>query len=135
MMKFKDWINKKFIDWRGDSRRGITDYARFIGVSQPTMSSWLGGVIPSAPHNVAKLFTIYGEEIYDNGISRKKEPLSSLPPYLRRRLLNAQREIENTFKTQGITGEMPEAEEVAMQIMERHGFIYKTTREVPDSDK
>lgn len=43
-MEFKDWITKKYLDWRGDAigrDRSIKKFSDFIGVSQPLMSRWM----------------------------------------------------------------------------------------------
>lgn len=134
-MEFKDWINKKFVEWRGNTRRGVSDYAEYIGVPQPTISSWLNGVKPRSPHNIEKLFLIYKDEIFDNGIVRPKESLYSLPPNIHRNLMNAQREIEQTLRKLGITREMPMAETIATRIMAKHGIKYTTAKEDSDTDK
>jgi hypothetical protein len=128
-MEFKDWINKKFVEWRGETRLGITDYSNYIGVSQQTMSSWMNGVIPKAPHNVLKLAEKYGDEIYDFGIPRSETPLSAFPPGIRRRLRDAQKEIETTLRERNLTGDSPDAERLAIEIMEKHGFKYTLTED------
>jgi transcriptional regulator with XRE-family HTH domain len=133
MMEFKDWINKKFVEWRGDTRLGVTDFAKYLGISQPTMSSWMSGVIPKAPHNIEKLAEKYGDEIYSYGIPRVDLPMSSFPTPIRRRLRAAQKEIEVSFRERGLTGEMPEAERLTIEIMEKYGFKYTGTEEVPDT--
>jgi len=132
-MEFKDWINKKFVEWRGETRLGVTDFANYIGVSQSTMSSWMVGVIPKAPHNVLKLADKYGDEIYDLGIPMPESPLSTFPPGIRRRLRTAQKEIETLLRERNLTGDSPDAERLAIEIMEKHGFKYTETEQSPDT--
>jgi transcriptional regulator with XRE-family HTH domain len=40
-MDFYNWIEQKYIDWRGSSRKTISEFATYIGVSQPTVSAWM----------------------------------------------------------------------------------------------
>lgn len=38
LMKFWEWMNQKYIDWRGDSRKTISEFAQYVGVAQSVMS-------------------------------------------------------------------------------------------------
>ena len=61
-VEFKDWIVKKYVEWRGDAignDRSITDYAKFIGVSQPVMSGWMTGIKPNREQSISKLADKY----------------------------------------------------------------------------
>lgn len=60
--------------------------------------------------------------------------LNAYPIRLRRRLELAGGEIEAELTRLGITGEMPEAEQIAKRIMEQHGFKYISTEEAPDEN-
>ncbi len=66
MMEFSEWINRKFVEWRGPSRKTVTDFAEYIGVPQQTMTHWMTpkSAIPHAK-NLKKLVARYGNEVYE----------------------------------------------------------------------
>jgi hypothetical protein len=138
-MDFSDWINEKYYTWRGKTKRGITEYAKHLGIPQSLMSEWMkpknmGGKQPRSQKYISVLFEHYGDEVYKIlNLPQPEDPISSLPPPMRKRLRKAQKEIEATFKERGLTGEMPEAERLAIKIMEKHGFKYIETEELPDT--
>lgn len=76
-MEFEEWINDKFLDWRGNTRKGVTEFSEFIGVSQQTMNGWLNNhVIPKSHKNINQLYEKYGYEVYDTlGLPRPHTPL------------------------------------------------------------
>lgn len=76
-MEFEEWINDKFLEWRGNTRKGVTEFSEFIGVSQQTMNGWLNNhVIPKSHKNINQLYEKYGYEIYDIlGLPRPYPPL------------------------------------------------------------
>jgi hypothetical protein len=65
---FKAWINKKYLEYRGDAignERSETKFALLIGVTQQTMHSWLHkGAVPKSMVTIRKLVAYYGEEVY-----------------------------------------------------------------------
>ncbi len=66
MMEFWEWMTKKYIEWRADSRRTISEFAKYVGVSQPVMSDWMkrDGKKPGAK-NVSLIASKLGIEVYD----------------------------------------------------------------------
>ena len=66
-MDFNDWINRKYLDWRGDSRKSVTEFAAFLKISQPTVSAWMNRTRdkPESKKIVDRLIKIYGEEVYE----------------------------------------------------------------------
>lgn len=138
MMEFSDWINDKYYQWRGKSKKTVSDYAKELGIPQPRLSEWMkpqsmGGKTPRNKKYISILYKKYGAEVYDVlDLPRPEDPLSLVPTPIRKRLMRAQKEIEKEFRDNGVTGEMPEAEEIAIRIMEKYGFTYKDTVEVPD---
>jgi hypothetical protein len=67
-MKFRDWIGKKYLEWRGDKigrESGVTFYARWLGVSPSLMSQWMNdGAVPQTTKIINKLVEKYGGEVY-----------------------------------------------------------------------
>ena len=128
IVQFTEWINEKFIEWRGNSRNGVTDFARFVGVSQQVMSNWLNGrnKRPPSPESIAKLAEKF-PDIYEVIGFPQRNKRYRLPKEMLERLESAQEEVERVFRERGLTGEMPEAETIAIDIFERHGFKYSHT--------
>lgn len=78
MTTFSDWLQLKFEEWeksRGRRRQSYTAFARYLGVTQPSLNRWLmGDVLPDAK-SVQILSEKLGYEIYD--------VLNIEPPYPR----------------------------------------------------
>lgn len=69
-MEFSDWITRKYIDWRGDAygnERSVTEFAAWIGVSQPLMAKWMrkNGSKPGTSKTINKLIAKFGREVTD----------------------------------------------------------------------
>jgi len=73
-MGFTEWIIEKYNEWSQDRSTGgrhkdsHAAYARWIGVNQQLISSWLlGKAVPDlrSKNNIHKLAARYGTEIYD----------------------------------------------------------------------
>lgn len=129
-MKFSEWLTKKYIAWRGNAignERSISDFAKMVGVSQPTMSHWMSneGRLPRSKNNIQKLVDALGYEVYDVlGLPRSDASLDQLPPEMRSRLERATTEIKTALEESGTSPDSPEAEQIAIEIMARHGFEY-----------
>jgi transcriptional regulator with XRE-family HTH domain len=83
IMEFREWMNKKYIEWRGDSRGTISEFAEYIGVRQPVMSKWMnkGGTMPDAS-SLAKIASKFGVEVYDVlGLPRPMDSMTSQEKY------------------------------------------------------
>lgn len=137
-MEFWEWITDKYVQWRGDAvghDRSITDYASWIGVSQSLMTQWMkrNGKNPKSQKSITKLADKY-PEIYDLFKFEKPRPrydVSRLPSSTRRDLEGALDEIDVELSRRNITGDMPEAETITLQIFEKWGFKYTVTNK-PD---
>lgn len=66
---FKEWINKKFIDWRGaktGQEGSLAEFARMVGVSHQVMTGWIyRGVVPKSHRTIQKLILAFDGEVYD----------------------------------------------------------------------
>lgn len=65
MFMFYEWINKMYVEWRGNAtgqERSISEYAAYIGVSQPVMSGWLNKKHLPSHDGFMRLYEIYGAE-------------------------------------------------------------------------
>ncbi len=119
---FKAWINKLFFDWRGESRKSVSDFARELKVSQQVMNGWLNyGSIPSNKN----LFTLADKfpEVYDVlGL-----PRPDLSPVNSRLLLEASRDLSLSIKEAGIDINSAAFEKLAIEIFSRHGIKLERT--------
>jgi len=134
-MEFSEWITKKYLEWRGDSIgnvRSITRFASMLRVPQQIMNAWMspGSDGPIKKKYIDALITQYGDEVYDvlTDLTRDGNiPISHLPPSLRRRLIQATQEVNTALADSGIAAEDPIAEQITIQIFEKHGFKYTAT--------
>ena len=134
VVDFSEWINKKYAEWRGESRNSVVNFAEYVGVSQQVMSFWLNGrnKKPPSPQSIAKLADKFPDVYEVVGLPQPPSRLNYLPRTFRRRLERAQAETERIFRERGLTGEMPEAEQVAIEVFEKYGFKYMETKIEPD---
>jgi transcriptional regulator with XRE-family HTH domain len=61
---FKEWIWEKFYEWRGKTTRGVSEYAKYLEVKQPTVSAWMKGEYGPRGENLKKLAEKY-PDVYD----------------------------------------------------------------------
>jgi len=64
IVEFKEWFWDKFATWRGKSDKGITEFANFLGVKQPTVSSWTKGPYTPRGKNLALVAKVY-PDVYE----------------------------------------------------------------------
>ena len=134
-MKFEeqireDWYefaNRAFIEWRGDTRKTLTDFAEWIGISQPVMSQQMkkGGSIPRDQKTITAWVNRYGNVIYE--ILGLPMPEDSLPEPLR----SISREVRETIAEYKIEGDSPQAVAILDEIMKKHGYKLISTRDRP----
>lgn len=132
-MEFGKWLNKKFSDWRGETRKGVTDFAAYIGVSHPVMSNWLNGKSkkPPSPENIGKLADKY-PDVYDVlGLPRPQAAidvhsiaavLSKLPPGEAERFVAAYLDFSAACKAAGIEKTDPASKPLFEAAFKNHGL-------------
>ena len=66
-MTFHDWLERKYIEWKGETQRNFSQFAVYLGVSQPTVSGWMNETRkqPNMPRIINSLAAKLGPEIYD----------------------------------------------------------------------
>jgi hypothetical protein len=126
-MDFNEWIEKKFIEWRGDHRdRSQTSFAAMIGVTQSVMSSWMrmGGAVPTSKKYVDKLAAVYGDEAYEAlGLSkgdRLAAAFPTMPEGRRNRLADALEMFENAVSS--LPDDDPRVTEALVEALKKQGF-------------
>ena len=129
-MEFSEWLNQKYIDWRGESRGTISEFAEFVGVRQPVMSSWMkrGGKAPGAS-SLAKIASKLGLEVYEVlGLpSPTVTSLMQLPPPYRDRIQAALAEVNAQYASRHISADSPEALAVVAEVFAKFGFTVTQT--------
>jgi uncharacterized protein (UPF0276 family) len=128
----KDWFefaNNAFMEWRGNTRKTLTEFAEWIGISQPVMSLQLkkGGSIPKDHKTINAWCSRYGitkiHTILDIPI---QEVSFDLAPVI---IQSIALEIGEIFKARGLEGGEPEAFEVVNEIMKKHGLKQTSSRD------
>jgi hypothetical protein len=127
-----DWYkfaNDAFIEWRGNTRKTLTQFAAWIGISQPVMSLQMkkGGSIPKDQKTIDAWCRRYGiTKIY----SVLDIPLREIPFELAPEAIQSiATEIGAIFKARGLEGCEPEAFEVVNEIMKKHGLTQTSIRD------
>ena len=133
-MEFRNWITAKYVEWRGDAignERSITDFARMLEIDKASISLWMKGSRHPGARSISKLARKY-PEIYSVLEMPVPEPdqLEDIPGGLGRQLKRAYSEAKDALRAWNMTGRKdPDAERIAIEIFERHGFKYIKTVE------
>ena len=134
--KYGSWFLKKLQEYEQTKNRRvtITEFAKYVGVSQPTLSSWISETRKPSAEAALNLANIFNDfEIMDllDYPNPRKFPEdvvdSSLPPSLKLSFDAAVDEIERTYKARGITDlSSPLALQIAKEIFQQHGWTVTT---------
>lgn len=127
-MGWKEWITRRYLDWRMDKpgRAGsAASFAREIGFTPQTLSSWMNkGAVPRDPEVIEKLLAYFGIEVLDIvGLPAGGNPLDQLPSELRSRFTTAMLEIAHELNARSLDPESPEAAEISRSILSKYGLI------------
>lgn len=124
---FKEWINRVFLDFRGDTRLSVSDFARHIGISQQVMNGWLNyGSIPSAKY-LSRLANIYPEVYEILGLPTPEVTINNieyLPEAKQVQLTSALNEISRAVKEKGISRDSAEADKLSIEILAKYGITF-----------
>jgi len=66
--RWHKWINHQYLEYRGlaiGRERTVTEFARYVGLTQPTMTNLMNKSVPSRAKTIQKFVRIYGPEVYD----------------------------------------------------------------------
>ena len=125
-MEFREWITRKYIDWRGDAignDRSITDFAKMIGISHQVMGNWMNGAIPNRKATVDKLVAVYPDAKQILGI----EDQDQFPPDFVALVERARLEAEAELSRLGLASGSVEGLKIVTSTFEKYGFTYKRT--------
>ena len=128
--RWYEYINQKFFEWRGNTRKTITEFAEWFGMSQGQLSQYMrrNGRIPTGQTVVNRFAKRLGIEVYevldipvpDDSILLLPEPMLSIA-----------REIRETLAEKYITEDAPEAAVLVNEILKKHGYKRTTTSDDP----
>jgi transcriptional regulator with XRE-family HTH domain len=126
-MNFNDWINCKYIEWRGSSRKTVTEFSEYIGISQSLMSHWMSqkGKIPTSQEKISKLVNRYGNEVYKVlglPIPQSDSLLDALPSEIRESLEPALKEINSIYAREKVSPDSSHALRIAEEVFSKYGF-------------
>lgn len=130
---WKEQINKIFIEWRGSTRRTISQFAEEVcEVSQPVVSGWLNyGSIPTA-RNIRSLGKKYPIVYEILGLKNPDELpvdefLALVPADFRAKVLEARAEYSSELASKGIETDSPEARRIVIEAFEKRGVKVNVT--------
>jgi hypothetical protein len=125
--RWKSWINNAYINWRGNTRSSIADFARYLNVIPQLMNGWMNyGSIPSIS-NMQKMGKKL-PEVYDFfGMDRPTpdpadELLVLIPEDLRHILLEVRAEYTTELASRGMDTDSPEARQIVIDAFEKRGL-------------
>jgi transcriptional regulator with XRE-family HTH domain len=133
MASVKDWLNQKFRDWEKEQGKAQSYYAfaRFMGVSQTALSTWMSGAAEPSRDEVNLISAKLGQEIYTltgtqplnpNKVDQVVEALKVIPAGLRDHLSDAVLEVAQTIRDRELASDSLEAKRVAVEIFTRRGI-------------
>jgi transcriptional regulator with XRE-family HTH domain len=127
--RFRDWLEKRFYEWRGDRLLSISDFADYLGVQQQSVSGWWNGrSIPSSSDHITKLAAAF-PDIYD--ILEVVDPRTQLPPQVPPELvslfISAHEESVRRLQEKHLSGSEPEAQQIIKDTFIEFGFNLKKT--------
>lgn len=125
-----EYINQKYYDWRGDTRKTISEFAEWLNFSQGQLSQYMrkDGRIPTGQTVINRFARRFGVEIYEVlGIPVPDDSMLLLPEPMR----TIAREIRDTLAAKYIPEDAPEAGEVVDEILKKHGYNLTTISDDP----
>ena len=66
-MKFSSWLLERYLERQNElmERKSLTEFAAWIGVSQPVLSNYMNGKRVPGEDNAYLFYLKYGEEVYE----------------------------------------------------------------------
>jgi hypothetical protein len=128
--RWYEFSNRAFIEWRGETRKTITDFAEWLGISQPLLSQQMrkGGAVPRVQRVINAWASKYGLQVYEVlGLSVPDDSMLLLPEPMR----SIAREIRATLAEKHIVEESPEAGKVVDEILKKYGYSLTSIKDEP----
>jgi transcriptional regulator with XRE-family HTH domain len=132
IMEFNEWIEKKYMEWCGQKRRTIIEFADYLGVKQPALSKWMkpGSTRKPDRESVRKIAEKY-PDIYA-ALDMSPPPSVKLSidlndPEFIARASDAGKRLEEELTKKGIDLDSPEGIKIAIEILFDSGFTHIST--------
>lgn len=128
--RWYEFANHAYVEWRGDTRKTISEFADWIGISQSLMSRQMtrDGAVPRDQKVINAWVSKYGLQIYEVlGIEVPNDSLLLMPEPLRSIAL----EIRASLAAKHIVEDSPEAGKVVDEIMKKYGYILTSIKDDP----
>lgn len=128
--RWYEYINQKYIEFRGNTRATISEFAEWLNMPQGQVSLYMkkGGRIPAGQTVINRFARRFGVEVYEVlGIPVPDDSMLLLPEPMR----TIAREIRETLAAKYIPEDAPEAGEVVDEILKKHGYNLISTRDEP----
>lgn len=125
-----EFANRAYIKWRGDTRRTISEFADWIGISQSLMSRQMtrDGAVPRDQKVINAWVSKYGLQIYEIlELDVPNDSVLLLPEPMRSIAL----EIRDSLAAKHIVEDSPEAGKVVDEIMKKYGYILTSIKDDP----
>ena len=124
MRKQREYLNKKFLEWQSmlGEPQSQKAWAAYLTMPPTTYSNYYNTDAKPRGKYLQRMVDLWGkEEVYeafDIDPEEVEDPLDAFPPKIR----DAVREIRESLVKYNISGESPEAERLATEILIKHGF-------------
>jgi hypothetical protein len=118
VVTFDKWLWGKFDDWRRGTTRGVTEFALYLDVSQPSMTRWLKGELSPSSKSIKKIAERYPDVYEAFGGNVDLSP-NGVPLELTYEVKNLFIEIREAIEKSGFEPESPEALIIANDILDR----------------
>lgn len=123
-----EFANGKYVEFRGRTRKTISDFADYVGISQPLMSQELkkSGSIPRDQRTITAWVNRYGFVVYEVlDLPVPNDSVDSLPEPLR----SISMEVRETLAVYKVGPDSPEGVKILDEIMKKHGYRVNSTKE------
>jgi transcriptional regulator with XRE-family HTH domain len=131
----REWFRQKYFYWEQNihqDRGSIKEFAAYLGIGRTYLTMLMNGTRQNISMETALRIA---ERLNDYqilsilGYARPGKQLivDHFPLDFGERLTRATEEVNRTFAERGVTGEMPAAEKIAVEIFEKWGFKYIST--------
>ena len=118
--RFVNWLQDKYVLWRGSSRASLTAYAEYLDLSPQLLSNWWNGRLTRRPdpRSYNKLVKVYGTEVYEVlGLTLPGISVSNSEDFFA-----ATKELMKTAKSRGLDPESPAFEDLFSEVFAKHGI-------------
>ena len=123
-MSVKQWFERKFLQWQLDNGRdSVENFAKHLGISQPYLTQLMSGKRTGLSIGTTYMICRRLNDYSLLDILGYAYPEDNIPPEIAGALKAAQGEMSTQLH--GLDMDDPATRELAIQILEKHGFKYK----------